>query len=412
MTATTVKRCNKKRREVKVKTISSISKLALLLTIGMVIFFESHLGAEESKFRKQFVEHYTAINLQMLSIIVKQNKDVIEAEVNSLITEAMMPEKKYQEKMYLLDIANAMATMNIHWNNGNEELLNKVERLQKEAFVKEKKKTDELEKFKAVEKVPGNFIMAAHESEMTAKGLGPVIYPHWVHRAFFRCKVCHEDIFIMKRGANDISQAKIQEGKQCGVCHNGKISFNAAAEENCTKCHIFGRPESKRLVDLSYYSHDKFKDIASRIGAEWRVENLTGGKLPLDKLGFINWVELDKTKAFNPLAALNESPETEGVRDTNILFETANTFMNSVLFSHKIHSTWVKCSLCHPSVFKPEVGANRVKMIEMKDGKSCGLCHGRVAFSYSDCLRCHSQTKENLPQGVLINRAGAAASTQ
>jgi hypothetical protein len=51
-------------------------------------------------------------------------------------------------------------------------------------------------------------------------------------------------------------------------------------------------------------------------------------------------------------------------------------------------------------------------MIEMKDGKSCGLCHGRVAFSYADCLRCHSQTKENLPQGVLINRAGTAASTQ
>jgi len=82
--------------------------------------------------------------------------------------------------------------------------------------------------------------------------------------------------------------------------------------------------------------------------------------------------------------------------------------MKGILFSHKIHSTWVRCTLCHPNPFKPEVGQNKVKMIEMKDGKSCGKCHGKVAFTYSDCLRCHNQTKENLPEGVLINHAEAA----
>lgn len=368
-----------------------------------------HLKAEESQFRKQFIENYRTNNFYAQTNLVKKNKDNIPSEINLLITEAMSPDKNYQQRMELLDIANAMATMNIHWNNGDEELLKKVEMLQKEEFAKEKKKNEEIEKIQVVEKVPGNFIMASHREEMASKGLSPVIYPHWVHRAFFRCKVCHEDIFIMKRGANEISQIKIQEGKQCGTCHNGKISFNAGEEKNCGKCHILGKPESKPLMDLSYYNGGRFKEIASRIGAEWYPEKLSGGKLPVDKLGFINWVELDKSTAFGPLHSLSGNPDPEGIRETNILFETTSTFLQNVLFSHKTHSTWVKCSLCHPNLFKPEVGANKVKMIEMKDGKSCGFCHGRVAFTYSDCLRCHSQPKENPPQGALINRASAPA---
>lgn len=393
-------------------TISSIGKIALIITLLVGVWNISYLKAEESQFRKRFIENYTTNSLMAQSILIKQNKDKIADEVNSLVTEAMMPEKSYQDRMYLLDIANAVATMNIHWNNAGEELLKKVEGLQKEEFAKEKKRTEELEKLKETEKVPGNFIIAAHKEELAAKGLSPVIYPHWVHRSFFRCKVCHEDIFIMKRGANEISQTKIQEGKQCGTCHNGTISFNANVQENCVRCHIVGKPEATPLIDLSYYNPNKFKEIASRVGSEWKPENMPGGKLPLDKLGFINWVELDKAKAFNPRTAINGSQDTEGVRETSILFETSSTFLKNVLFSHKIHSTWVKCSMCHPNTFKPELGANRVKMIEMKDGKSCGRCHGKVAFTYSDCLRCHNQTKENLPEGVLINHAPTSAPSQ
>ncbi|MBI3398896.1 MAG: cytochrome c3 family protein [Deltaproteobacteria bacterium] len=393
-------------------TISYVVQRAFIVMFFVAVFGVSYLRAEESRFRKQFIENYKTNSLQAQSILIKQNKDKIADEVNSLINEAMLPEKNYQDRMYLLDIANAIATMNIHWNNGDEELLKKVDKLQKEEFAKEKKKIEGLEKLKETERVPGNFILSVRKEEMAVRGLSPVLYPHWIHRAFFRCKVCHEDIFIMKRGANDISQAKIQEGKQCGACHNGAISFNANAQENCVRCHIVGKPDAKPLVDLSYYNPNKFKEIASRVGSEWKPENMPGGKLPLDKMGFVNWVELDKIKAFGPRTAINGSQDTEGVRETSILFETSSTFLKNVLFSHKIHSTWVKCSLCHPNVFKPELGANMIKMIEMKDGKSCGRCHGKVAFTYSDCLRCHNYTNENLPEGALINRAITAAPAQ
>lgn len=384
----------------------------LVSSIALVLFSLAHLNAEESQFRKQFLENYYHEAFQAQSILIKKNKDIIEAEVNSLIAEAMLPEKTFQQKIQLLDFANSIATMHIQWNNGSEELLKKVEALQKEAFTKERARIEAIEKLKESEKVPGNFVMTTRKTEMDEKGLSPVVYPHWVHRAFFRCKVCHEDIFIMRLGANKISQTTIQEGKHCGVCHNGTISFSATDEKNCSRCHLAGKPESKPLIDLSYYNKDKFKEIASRVGSEWKPENLIDGKLPLDRLGFINWVELDKIKAFNPRTALNGSPEAEGVRETFILFESPVAFLKNVLFSHKIHSTWIKCSLCHPNIFKPEVGANKVTMIEIKDGKSCGRCHGRVSFTYSDCLRCHKQTKENLPEGVLINSAGASATTK
>src|SRR3989337_2358859 len=132
-------------------------------TVGLLlisILIASAINAEESKFRKQFIESYKANNVQVLSVIIRQNKDTISVEVDGLINEAMSSEKNHLERMGILDIANAMATMNIHWNNGDEKLLKKVETLQREEAQKEKKRTEELERVKEVEKVPGNFVMA------------------------------------------------------------------------------------------------------------------------------------------------------------------------------------------------------------------------------------------------------------
>lgn len=65
-------------------------------------------------------------------------------------------------------------------------------------------------------------------------GMPPVVFPHWFHRIRFKCKVCHEDIFIMKQGANDVNMFKIVQGQYCGKCHNGKIAW---APVYCDRCH-------------------------------------------------------------------------------------------------------------------------------------------------------------------------------
>ena len=62
-------------------------------------------------------------------------------------------------------------------------------------------------------------------------------FPHFVHRMQFKCHVCHEDIFVMKAGANTIIMDAFEEGKSCGVCHNGKTAFQATFN-TCPRCHL------------------------------------------------------------------------------------------------------------------------------------------------------------------------------
>ena len=61
-------------------------------------------------------------------------------------------------------------------------------------------------------------------------------FPHYVHRMQFKCYVCHEDIFVMKAGANAMTMDEMQDGKYCGVCHNGKMAFQATFN-TCPRCH-------------------------------------------------------------------------------------------------------------------------------------------------------------------------------
>jgi c(7)-type cytochrome triheme protein len=91
-----------------------------------------------------------------------------------------------------------------------------------------------------------------------AAGMRPAVFPHWFHRIRFRCKVCHADLgFEFKAGGNEITMAKIIEGKYCGACHNGEIAWSV---ENCAMCHsgIPGTPTHfhgstlQRLVAPAY----------------------------------------------------------------------------------------------------------------------------------------------------------------
>jgi c(7)-type cytochrome triheme protein len=84
---------------------------------------------------------------------------------------------------------------------------------------------------------PGDFgtIFFKHKTSGVDE-LPPAAFPHWVHRMNFKCYVCHEAIFQMKEGADDISMDEVREGKYCGVCHNGKTAFQVTFE-TCPRCH-------------------------------------------------------------------------------------------------------------------------------------------------------------------------------
>ncbi|MDH3972979.1 MAG: hypothetical protein OEV42_01750 [Deltaproteobacteria bacterium] len=80
----------------------------------------------------------------------------------------------------------------------------------------------------------GDIIMNRSASSMRKAGVKDVLFPHWFHRIRYKCKVCHEDIFILKAGANNIDMNMIMNGEKCGACHNGIIAWEPLY---CDRCH-------------------------------------------------------------------------------------------------------------------------------------------------------------------------------
>ena len=82
----------------------------------------------------------------------------------------------------------------------------------------------------------GDIVLNSKSESMKKANVKPVLFPHWFHRIRFKCKVCHEDIFILKAGANDINMSKIMRGQFCGKCHNGMTAWEPLY---CDRCHSY-----------------------------------------------------------------------------------------------------------------------------------------------------------------------------
>jgi len=59
-------------------------------------------------------------------------------------------------------------------------------------------------------------------------------FKHAVHTAKFGCSECHPKIFPMAKTKLGMTMDKLNAGKFCGACHNGKKAFSA---DDCGKCH-------------------------------------------------------------------------------------------------------------------------------------------------------------------------------
>ncbi len=81
----------------------------------------------------------------------------------------------------------------------------------------------------------GDIVMDTTRASMEKAKVKAVVFPHWFHRIRYKCKVCHEEIFVMKKGANSVSMRRIMNGETCGVCHNGQIAWESMF---CERCHL------------------------------------------------------------------------------------------------------------------------------------------------------------------------------
>ena len=79
---------------------------------------------------------------------------------------------------------------------------------------------------------------------------GKVTFDHNKHiEKGQKCLNCHgkDKPFKTKIGTSpDLTMKAYNEGKACGTCHNGKVSFSTKEIDNCLKCHkVIMVPQSK-----------------------------------------------------------------------------------------------------------------------------------------------------------------------
>lgn len=170
----------------------------------------------------------------------------------------------------------------------------------------------------------------------------------------------------------------------------------AAAEEDPNRFNRIFVPPEKRTETLAA---DGIHDPASP-GLQILQEPKDAFK-PLPKSAggnYVNWVESLKKGKIKPLYHHIDKKAEAMPMDLKIVMEVKGT-MPDVIFPHSEHTELLDCSICHPAIFTPKQGANRMTMAEIMLGQKCGVCHGSVAFPVTECRLCHAQNKAAAKKG-------------
>jgi c(7)-type cytochrome triheme protein len=229
----------------------------------------------------------------------------------------------------------------------------------------------------------GEVIIGSHSG---SADLAPTVFDHWLHRAKYTCRVCHVDVgFAMKANATGIRAADNIKGYYCGTCHNGKTmdgttkifeacSTNFTRDDvlRCKRCHSLGE-KIKKETDFTVFTK-RFPKERFGNGIDWEKADEQGLIKPLD---FIEGVSIKR-------------PSLAVQKDFSISAKVES--MPDIIFSHKKHTVWNGCELCHPEIFAGiRKGTTKYSMVDIFEGNYCGACHKAVAFPTTDCQRCHTK---------------------
>lgn len=130
-----------------------------------------------------------------------------------------------------------------------------------------------------------------------------------------------------------------------------------------------------------------------KIGLGWHPKALSASGLPRDRYGLVDWAKLVREGLIKPRHSLDPNAEEMPPLPMDVLIPAKSDFVDDVIYPHEIHTWWLKCEVCHPKIFIPAKGENKMTMSEITAGEWCGRCHGKVAFPLTDCTRCHVSPK-------------------
>lgn len=203
-------------------------------------------------------------------------------------------------------------------------------------------------------------------------GVATVVFPHWVHRARYTCRVCHLELeFGMRRGDTGITRSQYTAGRFCGACHNGTIAFTVQDGPNkqCKKCHMENTKQLEKAFD-EFTSDLPMAPFGN--GIDWAAA-LNGGLIkPVNTVKPTEHSVAFPEKLKQPLKLGTTSPRSD------------------VSFSHEEHFAELDCSSCHPDIFSIKKKSTEAFTMDANIyGNFCGVCHMLVAFPMNDCRRCH-----------------------
>ncbi len=217
-------------------------------------------------------------------------------------------------------------------------------------------------------------------------GLAPVVFDHWLHRAKFTCRLCHVDVgFAMRAGATGIKASDNINGYYCGACHNGRmVADGKTVFESC------GRTTASRDRADCFRCHSTGKNVKPEYDFNLFTKNLPKGRFG----NGIDWEKAEELGLIKPVdflegISIRRKPISE---QKDFALGAKVEGMPDIIFSHKKHTVWNGCELCHPDIFiGVRKGASKYSMVDIFEGKSCGVCHSTVAFPLLDCQRCHTK---------------------
>jgi len=169
---------------------------------------------------------------------------------------------------------------------------------------------------------------------------------------------------------------------------------------------VFAKEKEKRQFEGEYWSkgahfqingeavaiaedgiHDP-SNITAMFGLQ--LPEVAMGDFPRDEAGLTDWVQALRKGHIAPRSDLTGMGIDLKPLDLDIVF-TDTEAMPNVLFPHAAHTEWLSCNTCHPYLYQKKKGTSNISMTDVLNGKSCGLCHGKIAFAPTkNCMRCHS----------------------
>ena len=217
-------------------------------------------------------------------------------------------------------------------------------------------------------------------------------FNHVKHLSAYSCYDCHSQIYKAGPDNKRYTMAEMEQGKSCGVCHDGSTMFSVKGD--CNKCHhsTINVAFNVRETGTTYFSH-QFHTAAFKCTDCHNAIYVAGKGSKRYKMA-----DMEKGQS---CGTCHDGKTAFGVKDTCTKCHPVRqiTFKpGSATFSHQVHVSVYGCKDCHPSLYLPGKGNKHVSMAMMEKGHSCGSCHdGSTAFSVKgSCQKCHPGTPRSV----------------